>query len=266
MDVRVIAIDWSGAKHGAAKSICWAEFREGVPFERPTAGWSREQIVRRLIDTCEELPRTVIGIDFAFSFPAWFVSSSRCPDVESLWSKAADCGENWLSSCLYPFWGRPGKTKPPARETQGHYRRTELEVAQLAGMHPKSVFQTNGAGAVGTGSIRGMPHLRRLADAGFAIWPFHEIKWPRVVEIWPRLLSGPVTKSRKEDRTNYVAKHHPSLPPDWQQAAEDSEDAFDAIVSACVMNKHVQQLASLEKASDPTILLEGAIWAPHGVA
>lgn len=73
-------------------------------------------------------------------------------------------------------------------------RRTDREAPAIGGIRPKSVFQIGGAGAVGTGSLRGMPILKRLRDAGFAVWPFDAPRWPCVVEIYPRLLTGAVNK------------------------------------------------------------------------
>ena len=68
----------------------------------------------------------------------------------------------------------------------------------------KSTFQIGGAGSVGTGSLRGMPHLRRLRQAGFSIWPFHSASPWTVMEIYPRLLTGPVHKSSHEHRARYL--------------------------------------------------------------
>lgn len=51
-------------------------------------------------------------------------------------------------------------------------RRTDRERPAVGGIRPTSGFQIGGAGAVGTGAVRGMPMLARLRAAGFAIWPF----------------------------------------------------------------------------------------------
>jgi len=47
-----------------------------------------------------------------------------------------------------------------------------------------------------------------------------------------------------------------------RRRAEDSEDAFDAAISALVMSQHLDALRGLEPASDPVTRLEGAIWVP----
>jgi hypothetical protein len=263
MDIRVIAVDWSGAKRAAGKRIWLAEFRDGEPVEDLVTGKDREWIKDCLVCSCREYPETVIGLDFAFSFPCWFVRQQGCLTIQDLWALADCCGEDWLSTCPRPFWGRSGRAKPALSDDE-HYRKTEREVGNVAGVRPKSVFQINGAGTVGTGSIRGMRLLHRLNLAGFSVWPFQQPQWPRVVEIWPRLFTGGVMKNRTEERSKYITENCWFLPDQWQAAAEKSDDAFDAVVSACHMNQHRNQLASLEPASDPRTLLEGMIWKPRG--
>ena len=184
MSARVIAIDWSGAKKGAARKIWLAEFREGHPFSVPWNKRPPSQILEYLIGSCREHPKTIIGIDFAFSFPAWFIAQKGCNTAEEMWECVACNGENWLSECIDPFWGRSQK-KNPRRPAQEQLRKTDSDFCG-EDLCPKSIFQIGGAGAVGTGSIRGMWLLRQLRRKGFSIWPFHVDGWPRVVEIWPR--------------------------------------------------------------------------------
>jgi hypothetical protein len=76
-----------------------------------------------------------------------------------------------------------------------------------------------------------MPHLLTLAKNGFGIWPFSE-GWPRVVEIYPRALTGPVNKGKWSARHDYLVEHFPEQPRDLLERAAGSEDAFDAAVSA----------------------------------
>jgi hypothetical protein len=142
-------------------------------------------------------------------------------------------------------------------------RLTERRVPRIGGIGPKSVFQIGGPGAVGTGSIRGMPLLAALRAAGACIWPFDLPGWPRVVEIYPRLLSGPVHKSSPSARRELLERRFPSLDAAHRQAAVDSEDAFDAAVSALVMLEHAADLAALPPESDPRLRLEGRIWYPN---
>ena len=134
----------------------------------------------------------------------------------------------------------------------------------MAGITPKSVFQIGGAGAVGTGSIRGMPYLRNLRQAGFGIWPFDPPARLTVIEIYPRVLTGPVKKSDRTERERYLAGWN--IPEYLRRRTIDSEDAFDAAVSALVMSRHADDLVSLQPATDPDIRLEGSIWVPSPVS
>ena len=254
--MRHIAVDWSGAKQGARSKIWLAEVREGR-LVRLECGRSREEIVNELITEAERDPDLLVGLDFAVSVPLWFLRQRRLTRVEDLWGLVAERGEAWLAGCEPPFWGKPGKKRPDLPE---HFRRTETESPWVGGSAPKSVFQIGGAGAVGTGSLRGMPCLRSLHAAGFSIWPFHEPKLPTVIEIYPRLLTGPVVKSSPDARLAYLWEAFPELTQAMVDVAASSEDAFDAAVSALVMSQNVSELEALERASDSQVLLEGAIW------
>ena len=258
--MRIIAVDWSGAKARPGSRIWLAEARDGV-LSRLESGRDRGEVVDHLVELARHDPDLVVGLDFAFAFPAWFTRDvAGAEGIEALWRHVADEGERWLTDCPPPFWGRPGRRKPELPE---HFRRTERVAAEPVGSQPKSVFQIGGAGAVGTGSIRGMPHLLTLRAAGFFIWPFHGAALPLVLEIYPRLLTGPVTKSDPEARRTYLRGAFPEILPRLEAVAAASEDAFDAAVSAVVMARHEDALKALRPASDPTERLEGRIWWPE---
>ena len=55
----------------------------------------------------------VVGLDFAFGFPAWFARSLGAATIDDVWRTAELDGEAWLSGCSPPFWGRPGAKQPP---------------------------------------------------------------------------------------------------------------------------------------------------------
>lgn len=165
-------------------------------------------------------------------------------------------GDDVLEECPAPFWGRPGKRNPqPGKQSQ-------FRITDIAGETPaKSVFQIGGAGAVGTGSIRGMPHLRTLADSRFGIWPFSST-WPRVFEIYPRALTGRIRKNRWHERHTYLKRQFPEQQAELLERAAGSEDSFDAAVSALVMSRHQDRLVGRlpELSSDEAV--EGRIWRP----
>jgi hypothetical protein len=254
---RIFAIDWSGDRQNGRRKIWHAEVCRGE-LVRLENGRSRDEIAHLLIEEAMKDRRFIVGLDFAFSFPLWFCEKLGAKTAFDVWAHAARDGEQWLHSCFTPFWGRPGTTCPTDGE---RFRKTERGCASNgSGAKPKSVFQIGGAGAVGTGSIRGMPILKTLREAGFSIWPFDPPDWPKVVEIYPRALTGPVNKSSDDARMTYLRSKFPELSEEFMTTASSCEDAFDAAVSALVMYKRIDDLANLSQATDPCELLEGKIW------
>jgi hypothetical protein len=256
--MRIVAIDWSGRASGAAKRIWLAEARDG-DLVRLESGRNRDQRANELINEVRRDPNLVVGIDFAFALPAWYLGDLGLANAHELWALADRKAEQWLTSCETPFWGRPGKTKPHLVE---HFRRTERDIPATDGISPKSVFQIGGAGAVGTGSLRGMRLLHQLSCAGFSVWPFDPPGSPCVIEIYPRLLTGAVNKSSSIARADYLATHFPATDRAFAQQAAESEDAFDAAVSALVMDDHRDRLSSLVPTTIDVYRLEGIIWHP----
>lgn len=256
---RVIAIDWSGDAASARRKIWLAEAVDGI-LVRLESGRDRAEIAAHLIDTARRDAAFVVGLDFAFSLPAWFLRERGLASAADLWTLAEREAEGWLAACCWPFWGRPGVGKPA--NIEAHFRRTDLEVPSVGGIRPKSVFQIGGAGAVGTGTLRGLPLLARLHRAGFSVWPFDAPGWPRVVEIYPRVLTGAVVKSSAPTRAAYLERQYPRLAASLREQAVGSEDAFDAAVSALVMARQATALATLGPTTDPVWRLEGRIWMP----
>lgn len=257
--MRLLALDWSGIRGPGQRRTIWlAEVRDSR-LVRLENGRSRDEVADHLIAEAARDPRFVVGFDFAFSFPAWFLAARGLPDAPALWDLAARAGEGWLRDCAPPFWGRPGRGKPPGVEQE---RRTDRALPRTAGIVPKPAFQIGGAGAVGTGSLRGMPILARLRAAGCAVWPFDPPGWPRVVEIYPRILTGPVIKSSAVARAAYLAVRPWLGQHELRARAAASEDAFDAAIAALAMAAHAADLADLPATAEPQILREGAIWYP----
>lgn len=259
---RFIAIDWSGNARasGQRRHIWTADISRTLV--RLVHGKTREELCSWLIEQVLSDPTpTVIGIDFAFSLPMSFLKHRNYSDVRQLWRMAEIEGPTWLQSCPPPFWGRPGKQRPKSNKEEG-FRLTDQAFC-INGISPKSPYQIGGAGAVGTGSIRGFPFLAKLRSEGFSVWPFYSTGFPLVVEIYPRLLTGPVNKSQQPARINYLsAQKFDDLPPDVRACAEQSEDAFDALVSALCMRDQAQSFAALTQTQNPRELLKGTIWRP----
>jgi hypothetical protein len=256
--MRVVAVDWSGDAHLARSRMWLAEATEPGRLSRLEAGRDRASVTQHLL---AETGPLVVGLDFGFSFPVWFLDQLGARSAPALWARVAEDGEAWLAACQPPFWGRRGHPRPLLAGRP--FRRTELAVPRTSGIGPKSMFQIGGRGAVGTGSLRGMPLLHRLHEAGARIWPCTDGAGPLVVEIYPRLLTGYVHKSRSSARLELLVRRYPTLDPRHVRLAEQSEDAFDAAVSALVMVEHLADLAALPLESDPELALEGRIWHPN---
>jgi hypothetical protein len=255
--ISIAAVDWSGRASGAAESIWLARTDGDGRLAELENGRDRAALVDHLLEL-PRTPRLVVGLDFAFGFPAWWSHEKGWAHGREVWQAMSDDGDALLAACEPPFWGRPGRRDPNAPDAA-------LRVTDRAGRQAKSVFQIGGAGAVGTGSIRGMAQLHRLAAGGFAVWPFDDDDGTRPValEIYPRRLTGPVNKSSWRARHEHLHRHHGDQPPAMLERAAGSEDAFDAAVSAIVMARHRDRLARLAPPTDPAARLEGWIWEPE---
>lgn len=282
----VVAIDWSGRVDtaGQRRHIVASSWHEGKV--RIESGRTRDEVTDWLITLAKKDPCLVVGFDFCFGFPAWFVRDEHgAKDAPDFWRKVvAEHGERWLSSDSTDrrFWGKPHKRPAEFSGANLHrmLRATDIDCKIIAhipeeeramrvkGITPKSVFQIGGSGSVGTASLRGMKSLVRLEDAGFAIWPFHRGRLPMAVEMYSRLNTGPVHKSNPEARSAYLnAKRktdpaYAALTRTVLQKARASDDAFDALVSCMVMVERRVHFTQLPAPRDPRYVLEGWTWAP----
>ena len=301
---RVVAVDWSGRVDAAGQrrhiwAGVWTAGR--VTLE---AGRTREELATWLIELARETPRIVVGIDCCFSFPAWFLEEHGCATVFDFWRHvAAGHGERWLArECEEVarderFWGKPHK-RPEQFCGEGltrSMRSTDMDnkitpkmlagdperAAKVKGITPKSPFQIGGSGSVGTGSLRAMPFLLRLREAGFRVWPFEasllgqKKPAPLLVKMYTRLLTGAVAKSNAEARRAYLAAKrragaeyaelYSRLPHAVLAKAYASEDAFDALVCCVEMARVRAEFAGLRATRDAVLRMEGITWRP-GVA
>jgi len=256
---RVLAVDWSGDARAAHRRIRVAEAVRGR-LVSVRGGLDRDAVVDHLTALAADArhggPPVVAGLDFSFGLPAWFAREHGCTGAPAVWELVAREGERWLRECPPPFWGRRGTRRPPPDPDRPLWRVTEL----ASTYRPLSTFQVGGAGAVGTGSLRGMGHLTRLRAAGVAVWPVDAAGPATVVEIYPRELTGPVVKSDAAARRAHARADH-RVPPALLDAATATEDAFDAAFSALAMAEHAEDLGALG-ATGSRSDLEGRIWRP----
>ncbi len=295
---RVVGIDWSGRVDAAGQrrhiwAGVWTQGDDGSVSVRLEAGRTRAEIAEWLIELAAETPRMVVGFDFCFSFPAWFVRDEHgCLNAPAFWRRVVDDGhaERWLTrSNDLRFWGKPHKRPVEFSGENLHrmMRATDIDCkliahipeaerqARVRGITPKSVFQIGGAGSVGTASLRGFAVLLRLREAGFRVWPFDrpalalKTPSPLVVEMYTRLNTGAVHKSNPAARAAYLLKKrredtaYASLSRTVLHRARGSEDAFDALVSTMVMAERRGEFASLPRPRDPLHGVEGWTWAPQ---
>jgi hypothetical protein len=302
---RVVAVDWSGDRSvaGQRRKIwagVWTAGRGKVDGGSVIleAGRTREELCAWLLALAAETPAMVVGIDCCFSYPAWFVAECDCATVFDLWRHVASGhGERWLGvGCAESerdprFWGRPHRR--PACFSGAHLpkmmRRTDMEnkieqaleggdaarAALMRGIQPKSPFQVGGSGSVGTGSLRAMEWLSRLHDGGFRVWPFEDATLdepetqPLLVEMYTRLLTGPVKKANATARAEYLKarrkgerEFYGRLSRSVLAKAEGSEDAFDALVCCLEMVRRRGEFTELHATADEVLRLEGITWRP----
>ncbi len=298
----MIGLDWSGRIDVAGQrrhifAGVWTRDEQGETTVRLENGRTREEVAEWLLELARETPRLAVGIDCCFSFPAWFLREHGCRSVFDFWRKVSEGqGERWLARDCAPdmrdirFWGKPHK-RPLVfcgAGLRSMYRETDYDnkiaqaleggdperAAKMRGITPKSPFQIGGSGSVGTGSLRAIPVLERLHAGGFRVWPFQDAALneaqpkPLLLEIYTRLMTGPVAKSNAEARKSYLAHRretdllYAELRRTVLRIAASSEDALDALATTLEMVRHREEIAVLRATSDLTLRLEGVTWRP----
>ena len=258
-----IAVDWSGDRtEKAQRNKIWLAKAHERNIVELIHECTRDEIIVKLMGVIERREAVAIGLDFAFSFPQWYLDCRELPTVRDLWKLAGNHGEKWLAGRTWPFWGRKGPYRniPNNLSNQLQFRQTERDHKDH---NPKSVFQLVGEGHVGTGTIRGLPSLIHLRDAGASIWPFDAPQpgRPIVIEIYPRLFyEAAVRNNDKDTRRGFLDKRYNDLEPKWRDCMVNSPDAFDAGVSALHMSRCVERLRKLQQQTQPPTSLEGKIW------
>jgi hypothetical protein len=266
---RAVGVDWSGARDaGAQRRTIWVAVVEGGELVGLSAGRTREETLAHLeVVAARPAPdgrevATLIGLDFSFGFPGWFAREHGCDDGPASWRVAAGRGEEWLATCPAPFFGAGGTRRPPGVEL---FRATERRVATEARLYPKSIFQLAGPGAVGPGSLRGMPLLTRLRSSGWAVWPFDAPGHRTVAEVYPALAVGRrdlASVVTPDGRARFVDSIRPGTAGRFPDLVR-SRDAFDAAAAAFLLAGAAGAPAAGPGSADRG--LEGEIWVPAPV-
>lgn len=267
---RVIAVDWSGARTGAAKKLWLAEICAGRVL-RLECGRDREEVTHELLQVVAlahaNRERVVIGLDFGFGVPVWYADREGWGTGREVWRAFSfEHADAMLTAPTFPFWGRGAvRTRPAAlREGGDTPPLRETERALRGRARPFSVFQLVGAGSVGAATLRGMPTLSALADAGALVWPFDVDPGGAVAvvaEVWPRLAAPSVNKSDADARVAHMRTLASSAEGvlAHESAVYASDDAFDALVTAIALWRGRASLTQLPRDSTAVQRREGRI-------
>ena len=269
-NVKCVAVDWSGSINVRDQlAHIWMAEAQQNELVRLRNGLTRREVIDYLIQDIIPRGPVIIGLDFAFGFPQWYQHHHNLNGAQELWGLAAREGEAWLGGHECPFWGRRGpyRTRPNDLTDELRWRQTDLDHEEF---RPQCVFKINGAGSVGTGTIRGLPELALLQQAGAVIWPFADANpiGANVIEIYPRLFYGiGVTNNDsvpgRDSRRDLLAIRYPHLERHWRDTMTSSPDAFDAGVSALAMSQYSGELRQLQGDPQPPYLVEGRMWPPQ---
>jgi hypothetical protein len=195
---RYIGIDYSGAGT-PTDSLSGLRAYVGTPKRAPTEAlppsgrrkyWTRRGLAEWLVEILSERPRTIVGIDHAFSFPlAYFDKYKLARDWPAFLD---DFHRHWPTDrdhCWVDFvrYGAIGKGK--ARYGHSRWRRL-VDIRARA----KSPFHFDAPGTVGKSTHAGLPWLRYIrAQLGDRVhfWPFDGWKPTRdrhvIAEAYPSL-------------------------------------------------------------------------------
>ena len=106
---RVVGVDWSGDKGPGQRRKIWAGvWTASTGKVTLESGRTRRELIAWLIEMSEETPRMVVGFDFTFSYPAWFLKELGIGSAPEFWRLVADGqGEKWLHRDCEDvrFWG-----------------------------------------------------------------------------------------------------------------------------------------------------------------
>lgn len=205
----IVVADWSARTRPAPlrparDAIWWHATWLGEPRYCRT----QREAEAGILEALEHAPGPVLaGFDFCFALPAW--AMRRLGGWRALWQFLEPCLPPEIERFAMelnrrlgggpdgPFWGFRGAPRKPRPYLWTEFRECEL-LLKTRGLHPKSVFQLRGAGAVGAQSLAGIATLERLRRAlGARVWPFEDTSGARIVlaEVWPALLGrAPVSE------------------------------------------------------------------------
>jgi hypothetical protein len=239
----------------------------GGALEALGTGRDRRQVVDALLRAVADEPATIVGLDFAFSWPRWYLDDRGLTGPEDAWAHAGALAGRPSRDLPPPFWGAGIRRRADAGlDGREPYRVTET-APSAAAAGARSTFHAGGAGTVGLQSIRGMPHLAALRRAGVAIWPFDRpvAGAPVAVEVFPRMLARALVPDGGRGR-GFRARVVDGLGREAlavrgaRDLALTNQDAFDAATSALALSACSARDLELVGAAAAAARREGWIW------
>lgn len=270
--------DYSGSKpeNRQKKEIALSIVSKDKKKPQTTMSYTREllrhEIQLLLIKSEEENKRVIFGFDHSYSFPNGFYYTLTgikwktwgqlldllCKGTHELPS-VGDNPRDWAEVANYlickrlklpkgqkgPFWGPHSSqlTKPefPFSDIFKEKRLAEEKCSKTKSIHPKSIYQIGGNGAVGLQSLYGIQNLAKLrhdlknSDIELFCWPFDGWELPSsghvLIEIYPRLFNKKFKGHSQDaeacsawlseqDKTNKLMQwFNPNLESDEQKTA-----------------------------------------------
>ena len=292
---RFIGIDWSGAANASGQQVYVAEaHRQDARITLHSVVRARD---RSAVETflrgwplthaptwedwpgpgeLDRRPRRIVGLDFAFGFPAAFLH----PELDSAWSwedlarwaatldASASSGE--AESTLRQAIEASDALREQFRTRGGNTREMHLRITDRhAPGRPTSVFHLIGPSQVGLGSITGLAMLHRLRRTEqLAVWPFdglERLKRARavLVEVFPRMWLIPgLRKNELPERVRQLDRWRRegiAFRSNAELAAASSGDALDAAAAAIGAARCCFRLPSPEAVPEEARRQEGWI-------
>ncbi len=275
-----VGIDWSGANGERQKGLQIATAAPGslapVLVRSPQGVWSRQEAARWLGGLVRQ-HRALIGLDFAFGFPAlpafaagasldWDYVERLCTHDDNFYGGQFFRDASAAHACLV--------LSPWLRGDQCGLRllrTTEMAAKRTTGATPSSVFVAMGPAQVGLSSISGMRLLRMLREEhahAVSIWPFEAVDSERsaVVEIFPRYFA--CSKGLRANLADHGALNAALAAFGSEPATRPPafEDEGDALLSAAALRCLAAERASFVL-PDAAVRREGWIFGvPCGAA
>jgi hypothetical protein len=270
---RILVVDWSAeSRPKTGRDSIWiAEAGAGpIRLSNPATRTAAAHILGTVVaDALARGERLLIGLDFAFGYPAGFATGlTGQPRALAVWdwlaARVTDGPDNRNNRFavaaeanrafpgLGPFWFRPARPDLPDLPIKGTLRQghglPERRLADSLARGAQTVWKLGTPGAVGSQVLTGLPLLQRLRAAHpgrVAAWPLEDSAEAPVLlaEVFPSLLAPAVAAAEARE---------PGLPRDAHQVR--------LLASALARLARTDSLAPLLRPDTPPEVLREEGW------